>query len=60
MANLKVCSTIHKVLINELFIYKQKKKNPNANMEELPPDHCCAKNWSESSKAMEPMGIVAQ
>jgi len=24
----------------------------------LPPEHCCAKNWSESSKAMEPMGIV--
>ena len=27
-------------------------------MEELPHDHHCAKNWSESSKAMEPMGIV--
>ena len=38
--------------------YKKKKKNPDANMEELPPDHYCAKNWSESSKAMEPMGIV--
>ena len=22
------------------------------------PDHHCPKNWSESSKAMEPMGIV--
>jgi len=38
--------------------YKKKKKNPDAHMEELPPDHHCAKNWSESSKAMEPMGIV--
>ena len=38
--------------------YKKKKKNPDANLEELPPDHCCAKNWSESSKAMEPMRIV--
>jgi len=41
-----------------VIISTKRRKNPDANMEELPPDHHCAKNWSESSKAMEPMGIV--
>jgi len=35
-----------------------KNKTKNTDEEELPPDHHCAKNWSESFKAMEPMGTV--